>query len=190
MLQSLLFNHIDRLKILFQTHASCSRMLQDWSCLFLSGWSLHSLPCEELCAAWLLCVLTFWFLAALIQIFLSFTVVFIWWVALWVLKNFSDAHSLIMSLLTEFWLLLQSALTVAAFSVFSFAVCCESWDTHSWSNSSCQISCVWIRTVSVSHSNTNQAEKWMSLSSTLRLKLHDKYQITALWANADLMIAL
>ena len=60
--------------------------------------------------------------------------------------------------------------------MFFFAACCKSSDMHFWSDSSCQISCVWVRTVSVLHSDTNWVTKWMSLSLALRLKLHNKCQ--------------
>ena len=135
------------------------------------------MSCKEQHAIWQLHILIFWFSTVLIQIFLSLTVVFICWVTLWVLKDFSDAHFLIMFQLTEFWLFLQSALIDAAVDIFSYTVCCIFWDMHSWSDSSCQTSCVWVETVSVLHSDTNQAERWMSLFSALKLRLHDKYQI-------------
>ena len=93
------------------------------------------------------------------------------------LKDFSDAHFLITSWLTEFWFLLQSALIVAAVDVFSYAACYVFWDMHFWSDSSCQTSCVWVEIVSILHSDTNQAERWTFLSSALRLRLHDRYHI-------------
>ena len=91
-------------------------------------------------------------------------------------EKFSDAHFLIMFQLTEFWFLLQFTLIDAAVDVFSYTICYISWNMHSWSDSSCQISCVWVRTVSVSHSDINQAEKWTFLSLILKLKLYNKYQ--------------
>ena len=93
------------------------------------------------------------------------------------LKDFSDAYFLITFWLTEFWLFFQFVLIVTAVDIFSYTACCVSWNMHFWSDSSCQIFYVWIEIISVLHSNTNQAEKWMFLSSALRLKLHDKYQI-------------
>ena len=97
------------------------------------------------------------------------------------LKDFSNTYFLIMFQFIEFWLFLQSVLIDAVVDVFSYTICCVSWNMHFWSDFSCQIFCVWIRIMSVSHSDTNQAEKWTFLFSTLKLKLHDKYQI--LFAN-------
>ena len=92
-------------------------------------------------------------------------------------KNFSDAHFSIIFSLTEFWFFLQSVLIAAAIdNIFFFAACCLSSGTCSWSDSSCQISCVWTETESVSHSDTDQVRKWMSLFSALKLRLFDKYQ--------------
>ena len=118
----------------------------------------------------------FWFSIIFIQIFLFLIIVFICWATLWVLKNFSNAYFLIISQLTEFWLLFQSVLIDAAVDVFSYTICCIFWDMHSWSDSSCQTSCVWVEIVSVLHLNTNQVRKWMSLSSALKLRLHSRHQ--------------
>ena len=138
---------------------------------------MYSLFCEKQHVIWQLYILTFWFSTVFIQIFLSLIVVFICWAIFWVLKDFFNAHFLIMSQFTEFWLLLQSALIDAAIDIFFYAVYCVFWDMHSWSDFSCQISCIWVEIMSVSHSNTNQVRRWMFLFSALKLKLHDKHQI-------------
>ncbi len=46
----------------------------------------------------------------------------------------------------------------------------------SWSDSLCQTSCIWVRTESVSHSDTDQAREWMFLFSALRLRLYNRHQ--------------
>jgi len=98
-----LFSCIDKQKILFQTFAFYSRMLWDQFCLFLFEWSSYFLFCEMQHVIWQLHISAFWFSTVLIQIFLFLIIVFICWAIFWVLKNFSDAHFLIILINRRFY---------------------------------------------------------------------------------------
>ena len=83
-----------------------------------------------------------------------------------------------MFLLTEFWFFFQSVLIIIVDNnIFFLAIYYIFSNIFFWSDFSCQIFGIWVKIKSVSHSNTNQAEKWMFLFSALKSELHNKYQI-------------
>jgi len=51
-------------------------------------------------------------------------------------------------------------LIAAADNIFFIIAYYVSLDMCFWSNSSCQTSCVWVKTESVLYSDTDQVEKW------------------------------